>query len=197
MSSQIIYDKLKRKENWIAEFVIIKKSIPKHWLIIINTEQSKRSKVNVDIEKRLNIIDGKENHTLANKDIYKYLVKLKEKQLPLGFQKWKQQLFLDDSLNTKDTLDFIFFYLDENKFKMFRWKMLHFILPCNVNLKQWKIKSTDQCNFCKEVEDYNHFFIQCSYNVPFLKKMYKLLEELQIGRHVISLKKLCFWLQDI
>ena len=75
---------------------------------------------------------------------------------------------------------------------MFRWKLLHFILPCNVNLKQWKIINTEQCKFCKQVEDYSHMLIDCSFNESFLNEIIKLLRQLQIDRHVISLKTFVF-----
>ena len=192
LSPKAFFTKLAKRENWIAEFTAIKKAIPKQWLNILNTTQSKKAKVKVNTYECLKVIDGKENELVKNKDIYKFLVNLKEKQMPIGFQKWKKYLLLQDLLIVKDTLDFVFFFLDENKFKMFRWKLLHFILPCNVNLKQWKIINTDKCNFCQQIEDYSHFFIHCSYNTTFWDKIYKILKTLKIGRHVISLKNLVF-----
>ena len=40
LSSKFILEKLKFKSNWIAEFNIVKKSIPKNWINIIKTENS-------------------------------------------------------------------------------------------------------------------------------------------------------------
>ena len=37
------------------------------------------------------------------------------------------------------TLFFTFNYLELNKLKMFKWKLIHFILPCKELLKQWRI----------------------------------------------------------
>ena len=35
------------------------------------------------------------------------------------------------------TLFFTFNYLELNKLKIFKWKFIHFILPCKELLKQW------------------------------------------------------------
>ena len=47
LSSKFILEKLKFKFNWIAEFNIVKKSIPKNWMHIIKTENSAKSTVNI------------------------------------------------------------------------------------------------------------------------------------------------------
>ena len=36
----------------------------------------------------------------------------------------------------------------EIKLKEFNFKVLHGILPCNKNLKQWKIRTCDSCDVC-------------------------------------------------
>jgi hypothetical protein len=43
-------------------------------------------------------------------------------------------------------LKFTFHHLKENKRKIFRWKLLHFILPCKQLLYQWKIENTPFIN---------------------------------------------------
>jgi hypothetical protein len=40
LSSKFILEKLKFESNWIAEFNIVNKSIPKNWMNIIKTENS-------------------------------------------------------------------------------------------------------------------------------------------------------------
>jgi hypothetical protein len=47
LSSKFILEKLKFKSNWIAEFNIVKKSIPKNWMHIIKTEKSAKCTVNI------------------------------------------------------------------------------------------------------------------------------------------------------
>ena len=50
------------------------------------------------------------------------------KEHPTGFMKWRQKL--GKTICIKDMLKFTFHHLKENKLKIFRWKLLHFILPC-------------------------------------------------------------------
>jgi hypothetical protein len=63
---------------------------------------------------------------------------------PTGFMKWEQKL--GKTICIKDMLKFIFYHLNENKLKIFRWKLLHFILPCKQLLYQWKIENTPFIN---------------------------------------------------
>ena len=73
---------------------------------------------------------------------------------------------------------------------MLRWKLLHFILPCKVLLFQWKISSDAACNYCNRIENYEHFFISCTYLQEFWNKMYTMCDILGLGRHIFSLKNM-------
>jgi hypothetical protein len=55
----------------------------------------------------------------------------------------------------------IFNYLSENKLKIFRWKLLHFIIPTKKILLKWKIMKNSLCNLCNIVEDYSHYIRTC------------------------------------
>ena len=58
---------------------------------------------------------------------------------------------------------FIFKFLEENKPKMFKWKLFHFIIPNKGLLFKWKIVGNSLCKFCKLDEDYSHYFITCAF----------------------------------
>ena len=60
LSNKFILEKLKLKSNWIAEFNIVNKSIPKNWMNIIKTENSAKSTVNI----KRNKIIWKNNYIL-------------------------------------------------------------------------------------------------------------------------------------
>ena len=51
----------------------------------------------------------------------------------------------------------------EIKLKEFNFKMLHGILSCKKNLKQWKIKTDDECDACKEQQTIKHLLWDCCY----------------------------------
>ena len=48
----------------------------------------------------------------------------------------------------KPLYKFIFSYLEENKLKIFRWKLIQYIIPTKQILFQWKIVNNNRCNFC-------------------------------------------------
>ena len=71
---------------------------------------------------------------------------------------------LSEKSNTSSLYFFIFKFLEENKLKMFRWKLFHFIIPNKVLLSKWRIVGNSLCNFCKLDEDYSHYFITCTFD---------------------------------
>ena len=51
--------------------------------------------------------------------------------------------------------------LFDNRFKQFRFKLLHQIIPSKVNLYIWKTSTSNLCNVCLMKESYQHQFIDC------------------------------------
>ena len=51
--------------------------------------------------------------------------------------------------------------------------MLHGILSCKKNLKQWKIKTDDECDVCKEQQTIKHLLWDCYY----VKSLWKIVED--------------------
>ena len=60
----------------------------------------------------------------------------------------------------------------EIKLKEFNFKVLHGILPCNKNLKQWKIRTCDSCDVCGEVQTIEHLLWNCRY----VRSLWKIVE---------------------
>ena len=54
----------------------------------------------------------------------------------------------------------------EIKLKEFNFKILHGILPCNSNLKKWKIRSVDVCDVCNQIQTIEHLLYGCCYVKP-------------------------------
>ena len=87
-------------------------------------------------------------------------------------------------------LNFIFTYLKDNRLKIFKWKLLHHILPCKQLLFQWKIKEDSKCDLCNVTEDYKHFFLECRYFKTFWEKIKILLNKVKIGHHILNYRNL-------
>lgn len=51
----------------------------------------------------------------------------------------------------------------EMKLKEFNFKLLHNILPCNSNLKKWKIRDSDSCDICNMDHTVMHLLFDCKH----------------------------------
>ena len=54
-----------------------------------------------------------------------------------------------------------------------QFKVTHRIMACNYNLKIWKIKPTDQCDYCQESDTIEHHLVDCKVAKNFWKKGHK------------------------
>ena len=61
--------------------------------------------------------------------------------------------------------------IKDKKIAEFNYKVLHNILPCNVNLVRWKKAENKKCMFCKEDEDIPHLLFNCMYAQTIWKKL--------------------------
>ena len=59
----------------------------------------------------------------------------------------------------------------EIKLKEYNFKLLHGILPCNSNLRKWRIKRTDQCDTCQMPQTIKHLLFDCVYLQPLWRKI--------------------------
>ena len=130
LSENFILKKLSLKTNWISEFTKLKKSIPKKWLNELESENSTKTAVKTNKILYINENSKKKLQDCNSQDIYKTpnIMNKNIKEHPTGFMKWRQKL--GNTICIKDMLKFTFRHLKENKLKIFRWKLLHFILPC-------------------------------------------------------------------
>jgi hypothetical protein len=82
--------------------------------------------------------------------------------------------------------DLYIFHLEENKLKIFRWKLLQYIIPTKKLLMKWRIAINSQCNFCGQDEDYLHYFMYCPYLKEFWVKIQKILKKSNIENFVLD-----------
>jgi hypothetical protein len=79
----------------------------------------------------------------------------------MGINAWLKYLSINEKPNMSQLYTFIFHYLEENKLKIFRWKLLQYIIPTKKLLMKWRIAINRQCNFCGQDEDYLHYCMLC------------------------------------
>ena len=127
--------------------------------------------------------------------MYKILLESQLKEKPIVYTKWGKCL-KKDRMHTltciTQTLFFTFNYLELNKLKIFKWKLIHFILPCKELLKQWRIVNNSDCLVCKEKENYKHLYLDCKYSKKYWQEVKKMTTNLYIGDHVFNLESLVF-----
>jgi hypothetical protein len=61
---------------------------------------------------------------------------------------WLMYLSINEKPNMSQLYSFIFPFLEENKLKIFRWKLLQYIIPTKKLLMKWRIaiKGIIYCN---------------------------------------------------
>ena len=52
------------------------------------------------------------------------------------------------------------------KLREFNFKLFHEILPCNVNLRRWGIKISNECDVCGMPQTIEHLLFSCDYVRP-------------------------------
>ena len=137
ISEEVILRKLTDKHNWMSQITIIKKAIPEIWLQLL--KNSDIHKYNFHYKQNIRMNSGKKIplNKLTNRMIYSNLVQ-KRPEDPITFNYWKYTFGIEKIALNK-TLTFIFHGLEENKYKIFRWKLLNKILPTKLYLYKWKI----------------------------------------------------------
>ena len=188
ISEKVVLSKLSVKQNWIAEFSMLKNAIPKIWQQKIQTEESVKTKVNVNWSNDQIIFFMKNLVEFKNKNIYNVMLIKVSSMKPLGFSIWMKKLYIQHYSDFEIACNFIFTHLRDNKFKVFRWKLLHYILPCKELLCKWKISSDDKCKKCKVQENYYHFFFECRRLESFWNVIKTIFLRLKLGGHIFTLK---------
>lgn len=157
---------------------------------MLQSESSIKSIVNIPRQKLIWKGNYIEASNFSTNILYKSICKDKTEP-SIGVSKWMRILQINENLSINQLYVFMFHYLEENKLKIYRWKLLQFILPTKQLLFKWKQTNDNLCNVCNEEEDYNHFFISCR----FLEKFWKSIHELMIKSNLnfrVSLKQLVF-----
>ncbi|MCP3887272.1 MAG: hypothetical protein GY702_00135 [Desulfobulbaceae bacterium] len=96
-----------------------------------------------------------------SKFFYKCLIKDKVTK-PVSQNKWLCSLNLNSvDFETVYTKKIVF--VKDRKIAEFNFKVLQYIIPCNVNLYNWKVKMTKKCKFCNVDEDILHLLFYCVY----------------------------------
>jgi len=77
----------------------------------------------------------------------------------------------------------------EIKLKEFNFKILHGILPCNQNLKNWKIRLDDYCDVCNQSQTIEHLLYSCCYVKPLWQIVNTVFDINVSFKHILGLEE--------
>ena len=140
ISEGLILDKLRIKTNWINEVNIMYKSFPKEWKRILHENKNKK-RFNQNSEFNIyNPIDKKETNLkdVNNKVLYQILLN-RVTTKSFAIDTWVNEFNLTNAKKCMNAFKFISQNIAENDERIYRWKLLHRILPNGILMHQWKI----------------------------------------------------------
>ncbi len=160
ISEKAIFERLGQRNNWAAECYTVLHSIPREWKGILQTDDSKRSSVRCSHV--LNRYDVKKGYVedCSSKSLYNLLVSQKHNKCYLE-RYWSLKFDRSYSASDWENIWLLTKYVQERKLAIFRYKLLHSILPNQLLLHRWHLTDTPLCNVCGVVEDYEHLFVKC------------------------------------
>lgn len=198
ISENIILNKLENKNNWISQVSKIKKSIPRQWqdklkLSDIERYQIKKNDYTIPSIKFKNMSKNISIENILNKQIYDNILQ-KKTMKPSAYIAWENEFpnihkqEIEDLINKM--INFTFTNINDNRIKMFRWKLLNRILANNQLLHKWKIKEDPLCNVCGVTDTYDHFFTKCRSIITFKTNINHLFEKIGYKKDMITLKNI-------
>ena len=148
------------------EIMQVRHSIPWSWRQLLQEENiNSKTETSTDCPALYINLSTKyrDINDIKCKDFYWAIINMKQ-VTPACVFKW-QTIFVGFKDCDPDTWTRIFkmsFNVTrETKLQSFQYKLLNRIIPCNKWLHDVKIKTSNQCSYCDEVDDLVHFFVHC------------------------------------
>ena len=116
---------------------------------------------------------------LNNKSIRYLYVRQKHTSPINSILFWNRKFNIDIKPYFKSTIK----CTKESKLKLLQFKILHNIFPHNLLLQKMKIKNSNKCDYCREVDLLEHSFVTCIRLKPFWQYIESILEEV-IGEEI-------------
>ena len=156
ISEVVILHNLICRQHWMSETSIVKKSIPAELKQIIKSEESIMKKVNVSFVNTPIYLNSQNLSNQTSKNIYNNLLNSQNTSILLGFSIWLNKINIKFYSEIEKSLAFVLTNMKENKFKVYKWKLIHYILSCKKLLFKWHITTNNLCNNCQITENYEH-----------------------------------------
>lgn len=170
LSHQEIEAKYEIQSSFL-DSLMLRLSIPSHWRETLSNRQVDEEDLPPPLEVRFPSGKKEDLLSLSPKKMYTMLV---EVQLPTctAFNTWGREveaITIEGPEQWTETCTGVYKATRETKLQSFHYKVIHRIIPCNVFLKQIKIKDSEWCRYCDESDTIVHFLFSCQKVRPFWK----------------------------
>ena len=148
-------------------------SIPKMWKEKLKTisDPFQMDKIIENNEPYIKVgIDLKPLKKISNKQIVNKLLKNIIKT-PTSIETWINMFPFLEIEDWNQIFSRTFQITKETYLQSFQYKILNRILNCNERLQKWKIKSSNKCDDCGEVDSIEHHLYFCATSKTFWKKL--------------------------
>ena len=185
--------KLQKKNNWIAELMMLKKSLSKY----LNGKELSDCKYIQDIlVKRTSFITHSKIYTISedicSTKFFYTILRNKKHERPHSEKMWARELNLTlQHLEWRDIYQNIITSTKYKKFSEFKFKIIHNILPCGKLISKWEKTKSRYCSHCGEIETIQHLLFECNRIKDLWTKLSKILQlDIQLKHIILGLKNL-------
>jgi hypothetical protein len=144
----------------VMEYNALKSNIPIQWRTAVKSMRIPSQAISKEEQPFFSC--GKQLIALSilqNRDIYWELIS-KIATIPASALKWCTDYGIEAE-NWKDVYK-AFVEIKETKLKAFQYKIIFFLIPCNLYLKRIGKSATDRCGKCNMLDDIKHYLAGCA-----------------------------------
>ena len=158
-----MYNLIDDKRNLLIELNIIRKAFLPFSLTLNQNQQNQA----------LNTCNQNKAVYKNSKTIYNTLIEIKTSHITN--MSTQVEFFKKPEVSSEAVFRDKLIIIKENKLREFNYKLMFNILPCNLNLKRWKVTDSDICDVCNNVQTAKHLLFDCSYVKPLWEVMESIL----------------------
>jgi hypothetical protein len=170
------------------KYSALKDAIPLGWRRLLKSKKIDPSTISFDEDMRIKLGKyGKRLKDATNKELYWTLISRKRKK-PIFMAKLQLELGIVED-EWEDILK-IPACISNTKIRVFQYKLLFGLIPCNLYLNRINRCDTNKCGQCNELDDTAHYLFECPHVVPFWNSFMDWWNSMTQG--VIFLDKKCY-----
>ena len=158
MSAEELSEKYNIRINFL-EALQIRQSLPHSWRTILTINKP------IKIQNNVVFYNNKEVNSLFKSDakqIYSFFSS-KNKSKPTCIDKWQNIYPNSQDTNWPYIFKLSFISSRETNLQSFQYRVLHRVITCRKKLHEMKLVDNPKCTVCPDIDNLQHFFVQCKY----------------------------------